>query len=223
MARREPPAGAEREHRWGEVRGTRHGHDVRRPGRRRDQAPNQCVQAVGVHPALLERAPPPAHVRNGEWRAPVTREHDRARAGTPRKRPLSCRAAPALLATDTARLSALLIYGVNKTLQDHRTHEAASGDRVVHGQSPVPLMEILRERFVGDPDRLPSVLLPPDRGPDHDGGTRPWCVVLLGSSSFERQPECGCDLPPSADPPRPVTVAGELESCVGRHDAPAER
>ena len=84
----------------------------------------------------------------------------------------------------------------------------------------VALVELLRERVNAGPDRCGyhrievwTMMAASGRGVPTSSVRVPSSVKRKAGATFHRPPR----------PPRPVTVAGELESCVGRHDPPAER
>ena len=129
VAHGEAPARAEREPRRGEPGGPRDGEDEGRLGGHCGEARNEGGEAVLVHPALLDPGAPPAHVRDGEGVAVRAREHDRARAGAPRKRPSSRRSAPALLGAGPDEHRPLGLGDIAERAVEHRIDDPVRGER----------------------------------------------------------------------------------------------
>ena len=93
------------------------------------EARNEGGEAVLVHPALLDPGAPPAHVRDGEGVAVRAREHDRARAGAPRKRPCSWRSLPALLGAGPDEHRPLGLGDIAERAVEHRIDDPVRGER----------------------------------------------------------------------------------------------
>ena len=86
-----------------------------------------------MHPALLDPGAPPAHVRDGEGRVGRASEHDRARAGAPRKRAGPWRSAPALLGAGPDEHRPLGLGDIADRAVEHRIDDPVRAER---GEDP---------------------------------------------------------------------------------------